>query len=269
MKCSNLSLSNDIPFEFSNIPINEINVLFVNFIYVMNPIMRFGSLLLENSNGEYTYENTNITVPIDTVQKDIITLFNLKPWQFKSIKQCNDVACAFIIPNIGDNVKLLIKSMNQLGWVNSIKTKYNFEGKQYINLKFEPLYELDITSEIHQLSNIYHIFPISNHKKIIKNGFIPLNNNKLFDYPKRVYFIKDTVDDETFVNIAYELYKHCGNINKTKYNIYTLSTDKIPKYIKFQNDPYLDHACFTYYKIPYKSVTNVETIDLKDEIFLI
>ena len=260
---------NDIIFDLSNVSNEEIINQYTNFKFVGNPFIGFGSLLMENNNGEYVSKNKNITVDIDTVQKDISFIFGLKLWQFKVQKQCNDVVCAFIIPNIDDNAKLLIKSMEQLGWFNSICSRFHICNKEFVNMKFEPLYELDITKEIHNDMNvIYHVSPSVNFNEIKKNGFIPLCNNNIFDYPNRVYFIKGIVDEDTLINVAYELYKHIENQNLVKYNIYTLDVSKIPLYITFQNDPNIENGIFTYYKVRYKSVSNVRCIDLREEIFI-
>lgn len=261
--------NNDIIFDLTNISNKEIVNQYTNFKFAGNPFIGFGSLLMENSNGEYVAKNKNITVDIETVKKDISFIFGLKPWQFKIEKQCNDVACAFLIPNIDDNAKLLIKSMKQLGWFNSICSRYYIDNKEYVNMKFEPLYELDITKEIHNnIKVIYHVSPAVNFNQIKKKGFIPLSNNNIFDYPNRVYFIKGIVDEDTLINVAYELYKYIENQNLVKYNIYTLDVSKIPLYITFQNDPNMDKGIFTYYKVPYKAVSNVRCIDLREEIFI-
>lgn len=83
--------NNNIIFDLSNISNEEIINQYTNFKFVGNPFIGIGSLLMENSNGEYISKNKNITVDIDTVQKDISFIFGLKPWQFKVQKQCIDL----------------------------------------------------------------------------------------------------------------------------------------------------------------------------------
>lgn len=83
--------NNNIIFDLSNVSNEEIINQYTNFKFVGNPFIGIGSLLMENSNGEYISKNKNITVDIDTVQKDISFIFGLKPWQFKVQKQCIDL----------------------------------------------------------------------------------------------------------------------------------------------------------------------------------
>lgn len=242
-----------------------------NYIfYSINYKFGICSLLLENNNGEYYNQNRTITIPIDTVKKDISFLFDLEPWQFTIENRANDIKCALVIPDIDDNWKLIIKSMKQLGWYCATKVRFNKYNNDWLILRFEPMYDLDVTDDIHKLSIIYHISPYNNYKSIKKNGFMPYSKNNLFDYPDRVHFIKgvNNINKNNLLNLIQELYNINMNKDITKYNIYTLDVNKIPKYIKFQNDPNMDNGIFTYNKVPYSAVSNTELIDLSKEFII-
>lgn len=252
----------DIVFDLSNLTKEEIDQQYYHFLINKRFATYTESILFENQYGEYINKNRNITVDVDTVKHDISFIFDLTDWQFKVEKHCNDVECAFIIPNIDTNIDVLTKSMEQLGWYRSRCAEYDIYDRHYVNVKFEPLYAIDITKDIRaNVQYLYHISPACNHMSIKWHGFIPKSNNKLFDYPDRVYFIKDPIDNEYLKDVCIALYENSDH-KYTKYNIYTLDVSKISIIVKFQDDPNLEHGIFTYNKVSYKSVINVNTIKL-------
>lgn len=254
--------NNDIEFDLFNISKSEIKNQYYNFI-IFKKDANLMSLLFENNKGKYIHENKNITVPLDIVKKDISDIFGLHDWQFQVQICCNNIACAFYIPNIGDNINLLIKSMEQLGWIKSRVVSENLYGYNYVNIKFEPLYSVDITEEVHNIGILYHVSPLYNHKSIKKNGFIPQHKNNKFEYPDRIYFITGNVD----IDYVYQVANMLNDLTKTfKYIIYTIDVNKIPKFVKFQIDPNLENSVYTTYKIPYKFVINSEILNLNDFI---
>lgn len=253
----------------NSIPQDEIKNQYINYRFTkISNLFKYNivsPILKENESGEYINKNRTITVDAKTVQHDICQLFGLSPWQFVLLNCANNITCLMYIPDIDINVKLLEQTMLQLGWGLGRCMKVDPFNKHYAILKFEPLYGIDVTNEIHKLKYIYHISPAINYKSIKQNGFIPQNKNNIFNYPDRIYFLKDAeyINKSYFIEVIMELY---NTNNMTKYLVYKLDVNKIPYKIKFQDDPNTEDGCFTYDNLSYKSVIDIIKIDLSNEL---
>ena len=108
----------DIKFDLSHVTKDDAKRQYYNFL-IFRKESNLLSLLFEDNSGNYIHKNRTISVPAEEVKHDISTAFFLEDWQFQ-IQICeNNIACAFYIPNTGENINLLIKSMEQLGWFKS------------------------------------------------------------------------------------------------------------------------------------------------------
>lgn len=254
-----------IPLDFSNVTEEDAKRQFINF-KLIRQIPGFGSKLMQIDNPKFKINEDNMTVSLAEAQKEITTLYSLEEWQFRILHGQNNIDLCFVIPNIDDNIDMVKKDMNRLGYYESYESEEIIHDLSYTRIQFEPIYTNNVYNEIKEMGLLFHITPEYNLTSIQKQGFIPKSENSRFNYPPRVFFIKGNTPMNRVKSIARSLcVANKNKKNDGKYAILYIDTDKLPDNLRFQYDPLLDEGIFIYDKLPYDCVYYVQKYDIASD----
>lgn len=243
--------------DLSKIPYTELKRQYVSF-YLIERLLLFDSLLFQNDDLKYIHESINYSVPIEKVKQEITFKYDLADWQFQIYNAHNNVKCACVVPNIDDNVDKVIQDMSVLKYSLAKSVNKTIQDMEYVVMYFEPYYSLDLTNEVKSHNIIFHISPEYIYNDIKQNGFIPIHKNTVYKHPDRLYCYKGNITDDDIDGGLYMLWSTNKNPkNKGIYLVYTISLRNL-RDITFYADPYTPNGIYTYDKIPYKCVTNIQ-----------
>lgn len=235
-------------FSLKDIPLKFLKKQFKNFkIYLM-------PLSFDNELKDIN-ENINRSVDIEKVRYSIMNKYPLMDWQFEIKEERNKIKIAIIIPNVDDNIKMIIDDMLKLGYFESFRNEMSEQGFPYTLIRFEPRFTNDITNQVRNMGVIYHLSPKYNMESIMEHGFIPQCKNTQYKFPPRIYFFKSKTYEDEFEKIGRTLYKFDDNPHKNgEYILYILSVDKIPNNVEFIGDCNYEQGICTENEIPYETV---------------
>ena len=241
------NISPKFVFDFNDIPQDELEKQYVDYEKTYQYIA-YNNRLSKTDKG-YVFESFNEILPPDIVVKSIIKAHQLKEWQFKRIEYCNKIEIYILIPDIGNNVKIINSDMDKMGY---------FVGQEYktpngwVQVHYEPKVQKDETENIKkETSVLYHLTPYYNVENIKRFGLIPKNANLMFNYPERVYCMMDKVSNDEFVELGNGLsYQNTDSRNDGHYVLLMIMLDRLPNDIKFFYDPNMEYAVYTNKPIP-------------------
>ena len=249
--------------DLGKIPIEELKKQYVDYRLSRLPD-GFGSPFLKLAEG-MTYASAKKTAQADRVVFEMIVKYGLnKQWQIVKKIAENDVAIIIAIADIGENSYLIENDFSNAGYFLGNSKVENIDGMKWKILQFEPIFQEDKTDEIRKNNIAYHWSPFYNKEFILKNGFIPSSNNKLFSYPPRVYFMGGSCTNEELLGIGRALcYANNDEKNNGIYSLFFIDTAEIPEDIKFYYDPNMPNAMYTYNDLPSSVILKVKEIKLK------
>ena len=213
-------------------------------------------------------EEATFSVPLDKVKKEFINQLNMKEWQFRIVNKYDKVEIAIVIPYEENNREKVISIMDRFGYFNSCDIPFTMGGMPFIAIQFEPMFQDDINNEVRSMNSLYHISPSYNREYIERYGFIPLSRNSEFSYPKRIFFLKGTANNDEIIGLARRLCSLNKDIrNDGSYTVYTILVDSIPTEVKFFQDPNFEDSVFTNDAIPFSTVIEIRKcqIPLKND----
>ena len=202
--------------------------------------------------------------PIDKTMSYIKDFFKLEDWQISIIDANGDVKyIGLIIPNIGENIEMVRNAMNYCGWYLGYPKNINREDF-FVQLQFEPKYIENIRKELNNTcKTLIHITPLYNIRKIQKIGLSPKIKNELFNYPNRIYFVKDNTDINIIKNLTSQLSTNNSSLgNNGEYCLITIDLDKVPDNVGFYYDGNFPNGVYTTSNINPKAITSIEKINL-------
>lgn len=239
-------------FSLKNIPLKFLKKQFKNFKVYLIPLSFDNELKDIN-------ENINRSVDIEKVRYSIMNKYPLMDWQFEIKEERNKIKIAIVIPNVDDNIRMIIDDMFKLGYFESFRNEMSEQGFPYTLIRFEPRFPNDITNQVRNMGVIYHLSPKYNLKSIMEHGFIPQCKNTQYKFPPRIYFFKSKTNDDEFEKLGRTLYKFDDNPHKNgEYILYILSVDKIPNNVEFVGDCNYEQGVCTENKIPYDAVISTQ-----------
>ena len=274
------SADKDIVFDLSNIPPEELaKQYFADYELLANSYrpFKFNDYLKKNDSGEnYILESPKYSVDIQTVRKEIINTFRLESWQIQVIQGENSISLAILISNWKDNnIKEIINSFERFGWFCStseneiVKTNIilsdgsKLDGDWVIR-QFEPKYQPNVNETVRNYKFIYHLSPVYNLESILKNRFKVHSQNKKFNYPNRIFFLKGNIDQENIMCIGQQLCDmNTDSRNTGEYCLFTIKTNLIPSDINFYLDPVYEFGIFTEQDIPVETILEYEKLIFK------
>lgn len=235
-------------FSLSSIPVHLLKKQFKNFKVYLMPLSFDNSL-------RHVDESVKFSVDVEDVKKSIMEKYLLMDWQFETKLLKNNIKIAIIIPHVDDNIEMVLKDMDDLGYYESFRNEMSEQGFPYVLIRFEPRFPDDITNQVRNMGVIYHLSPKYNLDSIKENGFIPQSKNSEYNFPPRVYFFKSKIGDEEIEKMGRTLCSfNKDERNNGEYVLFTLSTRKIPNGVEFIGDCNYEMGICTEDPIPYETV---------------
>lgn len=210
-------------------------------------------------------ESTDYLEQITRVKEIITTTFPISEKQFKIEKGNHGLYAAVLVSIIDNNIDIIEKSMNTLGFFRSKPTDKNLlidrKNRQWIDMRFEPSKPDDITDTIREESDIvYHAAPIIFKEKILKDGLTVSNSNPEYQYSEeRVFLAEGTSAEDDLQALVNSLYdqakkKKIENLT-TLYAIFAIDLKKLDKNIRFYYDINEPKGIYAIKSIPSSVIT--------------
>lgn len=204
---------------------------------------------------QYLMESAGDSLPPDDVIENIVNKYQLDRRLIKKVERANKIYVYVITALIGENVDMIKNDMEIMGYFfGHSGREYLIDGQKYIQLQFEPYCQLqqDITDEIKtQFNALYHWTPEYHLDDIMTQGLIPLHENKVFNYPPRIYLIKGDVSFNDIKMLGDGLSRINDNENNNGcYVLLGIELSELDYDIKFYYDPNYRNGVFTEQRIP-------------------
>lgn len=254
-----------ILFDISKISKEQSDKQYVNFKTIMVPD-NYGSIFFKDEDNKYILDEIEKSLPLSEVKEIIVKRFDLEDWQFRIISHANNIEIALLIPHIDTNKEILEDDMMQLGYFLGTTLPIVMNGKNWLQMQFEPIYQDDKTNELKNGDYLFHITPKYNLESIKQQGILPKSENSLFNYPPRIYLLKSDVTPTEFIDFIKKLNARNKNpLNTGEYCILRISTRKLPENVQLFLDPNYEKGCWTNNKIPYKCINGIIEYNINRE----
>ena len=119
----------------------------------------------------YVASTAKETKNLDSVVRELAVQYEMNnDWQiYKRIAE-NRVPVLMVIANEGDNLRYIQEDMDIAGYFLGFKGEIKPFGKPFIELQFEPMFEVEQSDPIRSGVYAYHWTPLYNWKNIQENG---------------------------------------------------------------------------------------------------
>ena len=249
--------------DLTKIPKDEIKKQCINYSFYRERYL-FASPLSELFQQQRLNEDITSTISIDDAIHAMKSKYNLKDWQFFIKDGTNDIKVLMIIPNIYQNVSMVIEDMISMGYYERFIEYDCVDNNWFAFIRFDPKFTKDITSIVKKMKYIKHWTPQYNFESIKENGFIPKSLNSKFHYPPSVHFLIEDIDDTNLFTCVKDLCDNNKNPQNNKnYILLTIDTSLIPDNVKFYYDSCYKFGIKTYDSIPFDCVIKTEDFKVR------
>ena len=247
-------------FDINAIDISEIDIEILKQSYIdlrLVPTMTvYGDPLSSIPNVN---EARGDIMPPDNVVNSIIQKYHLNSNLVVKAEAYNKIYIYIINACIGQNEKLIEDDMNKMGYFLGLRGQVQIiQGMLYQVLQFEPYSQMqnDETTNIKQLYKyLYHWTPKYNLNNILKNGLIPNHQNKMFNYPQRIYLMKGDCDLFQMKDLGQQLcFVNTDQRNNGKYVLLRIDLTNIGDDVHFYYDSNASIGIYTEQAIPLASI---------------
>ena len=130
-----------IDFDINNIPFEQLRKQYLNYSY---------ELPFSSSDTSYKMvtETVNKSTSLNELRLLVIERFYLEDWQFLIREAHNNIDVALIVPNIPDSKDMIIQFIENEGYFRVGEREIKCEEMNWLQIQFEPYYQLPITQEI-------------------------------------------------------------------------------------------------------------------------
>ena len=196
------------------------------------------------------------TYTIEEVRNELKTRLYFEDWQIKEEQGCNNVKLVLLFSPINQNVQIVIKEMETLGWTKSYVTSPEIvKGVTVIGISFDPLFQPSVKPITRYL---FHWSPSYNKDNILQHGLIPSSQNSRFNYPPKVHLLKGEASDMEKIDIGNQLCHVNNNPNNNgEYSLFKIDLSKIPDDVEFYLDPRYEYGVYTKQKIEPNAITYI------------
>lgn len=210
--------------------------------------------------AKYIKEAFDDIITADEVVKCIQGKYHLPNNFIYKQEAFNKIYIYIAVALLGINDDLIISEMNHLGFFLSLKgEKQIINGLWYQVLRFEPDYQMqeDKTDYIKsKYDNLYHLTPVYNLKDIFETGLKPKSNNKIYNYPERIYLLCPDIDRHDLIILGQNLAIVNDNPqNNGDYALLNIDITNIPDNIHFYMDPNSEAGVYTNSIIPKENIS--------------
>lgn len=207
--------------------------------------------------------------PTDKSVEYIKNLFNLSDDAIKAVEYNGIEKLLITFVPKPENWDVLMNATNLCGFFLSRPKPdqiYNYIGRQ-VRLEFEKKYSNDLFDELKSNGeNLIHLTPLKNVDKIRNIGLVPAAKNLAFNYPERVYLLKESTPDDIIDWLCKALSKVYTGKRKEKvidYAKIVIDINKLKEDTKLFQDPNLPKfGLFTTDNIPTDAIRNVQKIKI-------
>ena len=230
----------------SNLSKEELSQLWIDYSTIEHSASYSNPLTILMANS--LHEGLIHTYPIDKTISYIQSYFGLTSQQIKPINAENGINhIQVIIPTIGNNLELMERAMGLCGYYLGFPSRNSIPSNVLVRLQFEPKNQMDNSTQIRSSeTTLLHLTPLYNKKKIQAIGFSPRCKNELFNYPSRVYFLRDSLSLNDVRNIGLQLFQANNSLgNNGDYVLFTIDLNKIPTDVKLFLDPNYPYGIYT------------------------
>lgn len=251
-------------FDINSIVISDIDIEILKQSYVDlrliptrisydNPLTKFH--IVNESEGDI--------MPPDNVVNAIIQKYHLNSQLVAKMEASNKIYIYIITACIGHNEKLIEDDMKKMGYFLGVRGKVqNIQGMLFRTLQFEPYSQMqnDETKNIKQkYEYLYHWTPKYHLKSILKNGLIPNFQNKMFNYPQRIYLMKGDCDLFQMKDLGQQLcFVNTDQRNNGKYILLRIELKNMDDDVHFYYDSNTNIGIYTEQAI---SPTSIKVIN--------
>lgn len=263
------STSNEDGFDVNSIDISKIDIEILKQSYIdlrLVPTMTvYGDPLSSIPNVN---EAKGDIMPPDNVVNSIIKKYHLNSSLVAKVEASNKIYIYIITACIGNNDKLIEDDMNKMGYFLGVRGDIqNIQGMLYQVLQFEPYSQIqnDETTNVKQLYKyLYHWTPKYHLNNILKNGLIPNHQNKMFNYPQRIYLMKSDCDLFQMKDLGQQLcLVNTDKRNNGKYVLLRINLTNIDDDVHFYYDSNSNIGIYTEQAIPPTSINVVDEFTFK------
>lgn len=204
----------------------------------------------------YVASSAKETRDPDWVVQELTIKYEMDPkWQVCKRIASNRVPVLMVIADINANLDFVVKDMDIAGYFLGFKRKISMMGNPFLELQFEPMFEVEQSDEIRKYPYAYHWTPMYNFEKIKNSGLQINSDNHMFDTPNRIYLLSGKSSMEVVNRLGLAL---CG-VNKDprnngEYVLLIIDTEEIPLDCKFYGDPNMEGAYYTETDIPASAI---------------
>ena len=237
--------------DIHSIPIEELKSIYRDFRLDAIPTC-YGDKLYSKCKIKEAYGD--FIEPDDAIKR-IAKKYDLPPHAYGIKEAYNKVYVYVVTAIIGINDKLIEEDMNSLGYFLGVKGDISvIDGMTFRILQFEPSSQLqkDVTDEVKSENKfLYHWTPRYFLKSALENGLIPIHLNKKYNFPPRVYLIKQNYDDDKLFALGQELsFYNKDSRNNGDYGLIKIDISNIDGSIRFFYDPNSEIGIYTEQPIP-------------------
>lgn len=226
---------------------------------------------LSISQNKRLEEGLTRTYPAIKVEKWLCDYYRLESWQIEIfVTNKDNYGFQITIPSSEGNDEEINDAMERMGYfLSKTKEAYNFdEGEVWATYQFEPKFQPNETQTIkEEIFALYHVTPVYNKEKIMKNGLCPKSRNSEFSYPSRVYFFTDKFSQAAVrkhIENFHDTESQRNEVDRTQgiYSLFEIKVDDLPDSVELHYDMNLDGAVWTTSNIPPQIIAFLKDFDL-------
>lgn len=252
-------------FHFSQIPAEAKKRQYVFFSAIVSGSGYGGPFM--GINGQILKEEATETMSPTETKKVMMQKFGLESWQIRSQMGCNGLEVMAIVPNLGDNIKLLAQGMESCGWCfsNAQEVEDETDGK-WIIISFDPIFQDNVSYVARAEGFLFHWTPEYRYKIIKNEGLYPRSENSIYNYPNRLHLLKGTLTEHQCLSIGRQLWKANKNPNNNgRYVLLGINVNYVPQEIEIYYDPRFEGGYYVKDHIPASAIRFEKGYDFAKE----
>ena len=256
-------------FNINSIDISKIDIELLKQAYIdlrlVPSITAYGDILSDKLNIKESFGDIQ---PPDTIVNRIIQKYNIPPQLVIKREAFNKVYIYIITAIIGENDKIIEDDMKKMGYFLGHKGDVQeIQGMSFQVLQFEPYSQIqnDETFNVkNRYKHLYHWTPEYYLNDILQKGLIPNHQNKMFNYPHRIYLMKGDSNLYEMKNLGQQLcFVNTDQRNNGKYILLKINLCDIDDSVHFYYDSNSEIGVYTEQEIPSNAINVIDNFIFK------
>lgn len=206
----------------------------------------------------------------DNVVHQIVQKYGLNQQLVVKKEAYNKIYVYVILACIGHNDELIENDMKKLGYYLGARGQVqNIQGMHFQVLQFEPYSQMQNNETINikkRYNYLFHWTPEYNLNGILQNGLIPNKKNNLFNYPPRIYLMKEDSDHHEILDLGQQLCMvNTNQHNNGVYVLLKINLINIGEHIQFYYDSNSAIGIYTEQSIPPSNISVIGKFNFKNK----